>query len=69
MVTYYKLIELLHAGMKLESSAAQEEQIKRIAATYGTTTNVLLSGGQASEERIKSDTARAKVLHFSTPAI
>jgi CHAT domain-containing protein len=55
--------------MKLESSAAQEDQIKRIAATYGTATNVLLSGAQASEERIKSDTSRAKVLHFSTPAI
>ena len=62
-------LELAHGGMKLESSAEQEEEIKRIATSYGTTTSRLLAGPQASEERIKSDTSRANILHFSSPAI
>ena len=54
--------ELAYAGVKLESSAEQEEDIKRIATSY-------YAGPQASEERIKSDASRARVLHFSGPAI
>jgi CHAT domain-containing protein/Flp pilus assembly protein TadD len=61
--------ELAYAGIKLESSADQEEEIRRIATTYGTTTSRLLSGPQASEERIKSDLSRAKIMHFAGPAI
>ena len=61
--------ELVHAGINLESSTDQEEQVKRVAATYGTTTTVLHAGAQASEERIKSDTSRANILHFFAPAI
>ncbi|MCA1577358.1 MAG: tetratricopeptide repeat protein [Acidobacteria bacterium] len=61
--------ELVHAGMKLESFAGQEEQIQRIAASYGTTTSVLHAGAQASEERIKGDMSRASILHFAGPTI
>src|SRR4030095_2631135 len=61
--------ELAYAGVKLESSAEQEEEIKRIAASYGPTTSRLYAGPQASEERIKSDTSRARIMHFSNPAI
>jgi len=61
--------ELAYAGIKLESSAEQEEEIRRIATTYGTTTSRLYAGPQASEERVKSDISRARFMHFSSPAI
>ncbi|HEX2270510.1 MAG TPA: CHAT domain-containing protein, partial [Pyrinomonadaceae bacterium] len=61
--------ELAYAGIKLESSAAQEEEIKRIAATYGATSSRLAVGPQASEEQIKSDLARGGIVHFAGPVI
>jgi CHAT domain-containing protein len=53
--------ELAYAGVKLESSAEQEE-IKRVATSY-------YAGPQASEEQVKSDILRARIVHFSSPAI
>ncbi len=61
--------ELAYAGVKLESSAEQEEEIKRVATSYGPTSSRLYTGPEASEERIKSDTSRARIMHFSNPAI
>ena len=61
--------ELAYAGIKLESSAAQEEQIRRLATSYGPTTNRLFVGPQASEEQVKSDISRARFVHFSSPAV
>ena len=61
--------ELVHAGMKLEPSAEQEEQVKRIATSYGPTASLVHAGAQASEERVKADMSRAKILHFAGPAI
>ena len=61
--------ELAYTGVKLESSAEREEEIKRVAAAYGATTSRLFAGPQASEERIKSDISRAKIMHFAGPAI
>jgi CHAT domain-containing protein/uncharacterized protein HemY len=61
--------ELAYSGVKLESTAEQEEEIKRIAASYGPTTSRVYVGPQASEERIKSDTSRARIMQFSNPAI
>lgn len=54
--------ELAYAGVKLESSAGQDEEIKQMATSY-------YAGSQASEERIKSDISRARILHFSGPTI
>jgi CHAT domain-containing protein/uncharacterized protein HemY len=62
-------VELVYGGVKLESSAEQEEQIQRIATSYGTTTSVLHAGAQASEEQIKTQISRAKILHFGGPSI
>ena len=59
--------EFAYAGVKLESTAEQEEEIKRIAASYGPTTSRVYAGPQASEERIKSDTSRPRIMHFSNP--
>ncbi len=67
--TFTARFELAHAGMKLESSAEQEEEIRRITTTYGGPTNRLFAGPQASEERIKSDVSRTKIMHFAGPAI
>src|SRR6185503_18365448 len=61
---------LVDAGIKLEPSATeQEEEIKRIATSYGTTASRVYSGAEASEDRIKSDTSRATILHFAGPAL
>lgn len=62
-------LELVHGDVKLRSSAEQEDQIKRITTSYGTTMSVGNAGAQASEERIKADLSRAGILHFSGPAI
>lgn len=59
--------ELAYAGIKLESSPEQEEEIRRLATTY--TTSRLYAGPQASEEQVKSDISRARIVHFSSPAI
>jgi CHAT domain-containing protein/tetratricopeptide (TPR) repeat protein len=61
--------ELAYTGTKLESSAEQEAEIKRIAATYSTTTSRLAAGPQANEEQIKADLSRAKIVHFAGPVI
>jgi len=60
-------VELAYAGMKLESSAEQEEDLKRIAASYGT--GRVYVGPQASEERVKSDLSRARIVHFAGPMV
>jgi len=63
-------LELVHAGLKLEPSATEpEDEIKRIATSYGTTASRVYERLQASEDRIKSDTSRATILHFAGPAI
>ena len=59
--------ELAYNGMTLDSFATQEEEIKRIAATYSTTR--LATGPQASEEQIRSDLSRARIVHFAGPVI
>ena len=61
--------ELAYTGIKLESSADQEAEIRRIATIYGTTASRLYAGPQASEEQVKSDISRARIMHFSSPAI
>ncbi|HEX7330148.1 MAG TPA: tetratricopeptide repeat protein [Pyrinomonadaceae bacterium] len=67
--SFMSRFELAYAGIKLESTPEQEEEIRRIATTYGATTSRLYAGPQASEERVKSDTSRARILHFSGPAV
>jgi CHAT domain-containing protein/tetratricopeptide (TPR) repeat protein len=63
-------LQLVHAGIKLEASATeQEEELKRIATSYGTTASRVYAGLQASEDRIKSETSRAAILHFAGPAM
>ncbi len=61
--------ELAYTGTKLESSAEQEEEIRRIAAIYSPTTTRLAAGPQASEEQIKSDLSQARIVHFAGPVI
>ena len=63
-------LQLVDAGIKMETSAnEQEEEIKRIATSYGSTASRVYAGPQASEDRIKSDTSRAAILHFAGPAV
>lgn len=61
--------ELAYTGVKLESSTQQEEEISRIATTYGASTSRLAAGPQASEEQIRSDLSLAKIVHFAGPVI
>lgn len=65
--TFKTRFELAYTGIKLESSAEKEEGLKHIAASYGT--NRVFVGPQASEERIKSDTSRARIMHFAGPMV
>lgn len=61
--------ELINAGVKPETSVGQQEEINRIATSYGATATRLYAGPQASEEQVKSGVSRAKILHFSSPAV
>jgi len=61
--------QLAYNGAKVESTPDQEEEIKDLATNYGTTASRLMVGTQASEERVKPDLLRAKIMHFATPAI
>lgn len=58
--------ELAHAGIPLEPSVEQDE-FTRIATAYGPSR--LFAGPQASEERIKSELSRARIVHFDGPVI
>ncbi len=61
--------ELGYAGMKLGPSAEQQEELKRIATTYGVTTSRLSVGPQVNEGQIQSDVSRARIVHFAGPVI
>jgi CHAT domain-containing protein/uncharacterized protein HemY len=63
-------LQLVDAGMKPVASATEQvEEIKRITTSYGTTASRVYAGPQAREDRIKSDTSRAAILHFAGPTI
>jgi CHAT domain-containing protein len=51
----------------VEPQATPEEDLKRIAASYGP--NRLYIGLQASEDRIKSEAARARIVYFAGPTM
>jgi CHAT domain-containing protein len=61
--------QLAYNGAKAESAPDQEEEIKSLATSYGTTVSRVNVGTQASEERVRPDLLRAKIMHFATPAI
>jgi CHAT domain-containing protein/uncharacterized protein HemY len=61
--------ELAYADMKLEPSAEQQEEIKRIATTYGATASRLSVGPQANAGQLQSDISRARIVHFAVPVI
>jgi len=61
--------ELAYPGMRLEPSAEQQEEIKRIATIYGVKTSRLSVGPQANAEQIQSGISRARIVHFGVPVI
>ena len=62
-------VQLAYSDARLESAADQEEEIKSVAANYGKPASRLTVGAQASEDRLKSDLSRAKIVHLAAPAI
>ena len=62
-------VELGYADAKLESSGEQEESMKQVAAAYNNPKTELLSGAAATEERSKSESTRAGILHFATTVL
>lgn len=64
---FKRRFELAYSGMNLESSAEREEDLKRVATSYGT--NRLYVGPQASEDCVKSDVSRARLVHFAGPVV
>lgn len=64
---FKRRFELAYAGIKLESSAEQEEDLKRVATSFGN--NRLYVGPHASEDRVKSDISRARIVHFAGPIV
>jgi CHAT domain-containing protein/Tfp pilus assembly protein PilF len=60
--------ELAYPGIRLETSAEQEE-IKRIATIYGVTKSRLSVGPQANAGQVQSGISRAGIVHFAVPVI
>ena len=52
----------------LESSAAQEDEVKHLGAVFGSSRTLLLTAAEA-RGRIKSDAGGASVLHISSPSL
>ena len=61
--------ELAYADLKLDPSAEQQEEIKRIATTYGVNASRLSVGPQANAGQLQSDIPRARIVHFAVPVI
>ena len=62
-------VQLAYSGARVESGADQEEEIKSLATSYGKPASRLMAGTQASEDRLKPDLSRAKIVHLAAPAI
>jgi CHAT domain-containing protein/tetratricopeptide (TPR) repeat protein len=62
-------VQLAYSDARFESAADQEEEVKSVAASYGKAASRLIVGTQASEDRLKSDLSRAKIVHLAAPAI
>ena len=62
-------VGLAYTETKLEASQHQEEEIKRIAAVYGSAKSKLLFGAEASEYGFRGEAANADILHLATPAL
>jgi CHAT domain-containing protein/Flp pilus assembly protein TadD len=62
-------VQLGYPDTILESSAAQEDEVKRLGAVFGSSRTRLLTAAEASEERLKADAAGANILHISSPSL
>jgi CHAT domain-containing protein len=62
-------VELAYADSKVEPSIQQEEEVKRVAQTYGDPRNRVFVGTSATEDRFKLEASKADVLHFAAPAL
>jgi CHAT domain-containing protein len=62
-------VQLGYPDAVLESSAAQEDEVKHLGAVFGSSRTLLSTAAEASAERIKSDAGGASVLHISSPSL
>jgi CHAT domain-containing protein/tetratricopeptide (TPR) repeat protein len=62
-------VELAYGGTRLQASAEQAVEAREAATTYGTNASRLFVGAEASEERMKEEVSRTRILHFATPAL
>ena len=62
-------VQLGYPDTILESSSAQEDEVKRLGAVFGSSRTRLLTATEASEERLKADAAVANILHISSPSL
>jgi CHAT domain-containing protein/Flp pilus assembly protein TadD len=60
-------VQLAYSDARLESGADQEEEVKSLATGYGKSASRLRT--EASEDRLKSDLSRAKIVHLAAPAM
>ena len=67
--TFKDRVELAYADTKLESSQQHEEEIKRLAVTYGSARSRVWVGFEATAERLQLEAPRAGILHFATPVL
>jgi len=67
--TFTDRVEIGYANTKLTPSLQQEEEVKRLATTYGNARSRVFVGASASEDRFKLEAPQADVLHFSVPAL
>jgi len=62
-------VELTYKDVKIEPSPERDVETQRLKTLYGDTQSRVFTVADASEERAKSEVARARILHFAVPAI
>jgi len=62
-------IELTYENLQFNRSPEQDSEVQKVKALYGDANSRVFTGVNASEERAKTELARAGLLHFAAPAI
>jgi CHAT domain-containing protein len=62
-------VDLVYKNQKIEPSPERELEVERLKALFGDAQSRTFSGAGASEERVRTEAVRARVVHFAAPAI
>jgi CHAT domain-containing protein len=62
-------VDLVYKNQKIEPSPERELEVQRLKTLFGDAQSRTFTGAGASEERVRAETVRGRVVHFAAPAI